>query len=566
MENNLNNNEMNNNYNDTSNYNYEKKNNGVKVLLIIVIVLVLCLIGLLSYKVFVLDKKKQNNKNETKQIEQKTQEFKSSYRMSGNSLEDFDLYFMQLENKEENMVYSPLSIKYALSMLKEGTDGKSKEQIDTVVGDYVSKKYENSKNMSLANALFIRDSYKDSVKTTYIDALKNKYNAEVIYDKFENTNNINKWVSEKTFNLISNLLNSVDNNNFILTNALAIDMEWVKKIQGEDIPDQYYEYFLHENYEKRIMPLGFSGYNKLKFDGNKNGVKSLEIGAVANRYDIVNELGEENIKNKVLNEYKKWIDGGCLERNGKDYCDNLSEEYDIDTYIKELNTGYKKISSSTDFEFYVDNNVKMFAKDLKEYDGSKLQYIGIMPIQEELSKFVKDLDSKKVSNYISNLKEIKLENFDDKVITEIYGYIPMFDFDYELDLIKDLNSLGITDVFDSDKSDLSKITNISGTYISDAAHKANIEFSNDGIKASAATYFGGAGAAGPGPFDYIYEVPVKKIDLTFDKPYIFIIRDKDTGEVWFIGSVYNPTEIKCEDINMDYYGVDDWYIKNCTNN
>lgn len=52
--------EMNNNYNNTPDYNYEKKNNGVKVLLVILIILVLCLIGLLSYKIFVVDKKNDN--------------------------------------------------------------------------------------------------------------------------------------------------------------------------------------------------------------------------------------------------------------------------------------------------------------------------------------------------------------------------------------------------------------------------------------------------------------------------------------------------------------------------
>ena len=72
-------------------------------------------------------------------------------------------------------------------------------------------------------------------------------------------------------------------------------------------------------------------------------------------------------------------------------------------------------------------------------------------------------------------------------------------------------------------------------------HKANIEFSNDGIKASAATALGGAGATGCG-FDHLYEVPVEEIDLTFDKPYMFIIRDKETGEVWFTGTVYEPME------------------------
>ena len=83
---------------------------------------------------------------------------------------------------------------------------------------------------------------------------------------------------------------------------------------------------------------------------------------------------------------------------------------------------------------------------------------------------------------------------------------------------------------------MSNIT--AGAYISDVKHKANIEFTQYGIKAAAATMMGGAGAAGA--FDYFFEVPYEKVDLTFDKPYMFIIRDKSTGEVWFTGTVYNP--------------------------
>ena len=47
-------------------------------------------------------------------------------------------------------------------------------------------------------------------------------------------------------------------------------------------------------------------------------------------------------------------------------------------------------------------------------------------------------------------------------------------------------------------------------------------------------------------FDYIYDVPVEKISLNFNKPYMFIIRDKKTGEVWFAGTVYNPLSLKDE--------------------
>ena len=76
-------------------------------------------------------------------------------------------------------------------------------------------------------------------------------------------------------------------------------------------------------------------------------------------------------------------------------------------------------------------------------------------------------------------------------------------------------------------------------FINDVKHKSNIEFTQDGIKASAATIVGGNGSAS-GLFYYSFDVPIEEIDITFDRPYMFMIRNKNTGEIWFMGSVYEP--------------------------
>lgn len=502
----------------------------------IIIGTLVILLGVFLYYGYVyLQNKDKNNNGST--IENDVKEVKTAYQLSGNGLEDFDLAFLRLENAEKNKLYSPLSIKYTLAMLSEGADGVTKKQIDSVIGKYHSNKYTNSQNMSFANGMFVRDTYKDSIVNGYTDNLVNKYNAEVVYDSFINVSNINKWVSDRTFNLIDNMFDSsVLDSNFILVNALAIDMNWVNLIQSTVRP--WGVSYQHEDYATSVESIQEDIYPTLEFndkDGNKIKAKSVKIGASINNYDIVKTLGEDNIRKEISDKYQAWLDEGnsCgVDESAKDV------NAFVDEYISELKTGYGQYSSSTDFMLYNDNDVKAFAKDLKTYNGVTLQYIGIMPKNTSLKNYVDGLKSTDVTRIISSLKTIEPSNFEQGKITKIVGNIPLFKFDYELKLKEDLETIGIKDVFDADKADLSKMTS-QKAYIGAAVHKADIEFSNEGIKAAAATGAAGYGAASCG-FEYLYPVPVEVIDLNFDSPYLFLIRDKDTGEVWFTGTVYSP--------------------------
>ena len=70
--------------------------------------------------------------------------------------------------------------------------------------------------------------------------------------------------------------------------------------------------------------------------------------------------------------------------------------------------------------------------------------------------------------------------------------------------------------------------------ISEAIHKTYIDVNEDGTRAAAVTGF-------------LYNdkasiVMDKKIySITFDKPFIYLIREKLTGELLFFGTVYEPT-------------------------
>jgi len=524
-----------------------KKKNGKKAIIgIVILFLVLAIGGGATY--FYLGNSKDTPK--TKKSESDSKNFYSTYRLSGNSLEKFDLEFLKLENENKNKVYSPLSIKYALQMLNDGTNGESKKQIDAIVGDYKPVKYANNEHMSFANAMFIRNSFASNISEDYKTNLTNKYNAEVINDNFDSAANINNWVSNKTFKLVDGIIDDsvMGDLNFALINALAIDMSWNNQIQCEStegntgdnkVPCKMYKVsYNHEKYSDSIRYItGPQDVETFNFNGNEN-IKGYNIGASFNNYDIVKELGRDNIYKTISSEYTEWLKS-----------DEAKQAYDLETdvdkfinkFIDELDKNYKKEDYSTDFMIYTDDNVKAFGKDLKEYDGITLQYVGIMPTKDNLGDYVSKVSADDLNNIIGGLKTMEGKNFKDGVVTKISGKIPVFDFEYELKLKDDLQKMGVTDIFDINKSDLSNMLGESGTKQRiDAVHKANIVFSNNGIKAAAVTALGGFGSTTGPHFEHLYEVPVEEIDMTFDKPYMFIIRDKNSGEVWFTGTVYEP--------------------------
>ncbi len=482
-------------------------------------------------------------------------------------ISNFDLSYLKIENKKENKIYSPLSIKYTLKMLEEGAGGNSRKQIADVTGDYTQKTYTNSKNLALANAFFIRDTYQDAVKDGFINLLKTKYKAEVNFDSFKDATAINKFVKENTLELIPEITDddTVQELNFALVNALGIDMQWNEKfLTGLEEDDTFHSTtFSHllvqkdmrteENQFGYINVMSEEALERGEFNlesGENKYVSGMDIKAVICNYDVVNEIGRENIKNTITKEFTNYMKGepfdeehafpGYEEQMNSDEEINkyLTEEY-LPAYFDAIEKNYHNLDFTTEFSVYDDEDVVAFGKDLKEYDGTQLEYVGIMPKKENIADFVKGITPEKMNEYVEGLKSVDdYKNFEEGYVTIIEGYIPKFEFEYELDLMEDLKEQNITDVFEPGKADLSNMVDDKTAFIGTAVHKANIEFTEDGIKAAAATMAGGLGAGDP--FEYFYEVPVKKIDVTFDNPYMFIIRDKDTGDVWFTGTVYEP--------------------------
>jgi len=144
---------------------------------------------------------------------------------------NFDFSFLKNESSNKNMIYSPMSIKYTLNMLKEGAVGSTYNEINNVIGNSkLSNCSSIDEYLSLANGLFIRNPYYNYIKLEYKIILKEKYGAEVIQDDFKSIQNVNRWIEDNTFGIIKNMLSDdiVNDPNLLMLilNSLAINMKW----------------------------------------------------------------------------------------------------------------------------------------------------------------------------------------------------------------------------------------------------------------------------------------------------------------------------------------------------
>lgn len=356
----------------------------------------------------------------------------------------FDFSFLKMENEEKNMIYSPLSIKYALKMLQEGAGGNTLSQIEKVTNNLSLTKYQNiDKNLSLANGLFIKDTFFSRVKPEYSSLLASQYNAEIIQDKFENANNINKWIDNKTLGIIKKMLedNNVTGAEMILVNALAIDMEW-----------------------------------KNQFDDDSTHGKAFYL---------------------------------------KD-----GTEIQATTMTKE--------TSESNTSYYKNKDITALTMDLEQYGNTNFEFVALMP-DKDLKQFVDNFSIDKMNEIDKSLKTADKEK--DGIIVNI----PKFSFEYDLKLKDDLQNLGIIDAFNDTQANFEKMANES-LYVSDALHKANIDFTEKGVKAAAVTAF---------VMKANMALPVEEkhpVEININKPFMFLIRDKNTKEVWFTGTVYEPNK------------------------
>jgi serpin B len=167
------------------------------------------------------------------------------------------------------------------------------------------------------------------------------------------------------------------------------------------------------------------------------------------------------------------------------------------------------------------------------YKGEKISMLILLPKQGEDYDFEKkeiitydytlediELSSEKLDEYKSSMKETKMDAV----------YLPKFKFETKYMITDTLSGMGMPTAFKTDGSaDFSGMDSTRDLFISDVIHQAFVEVNEEGTEAAAAT----AVVVG------LTSIAPSNI-FRADHPFIFLIQEKETGNILFMGKVVDP--------------------------
>lgn len=142
---------------------------------------------------------------------------------------------------EGNVLVSPLSVAYALSMTANGAKDETLEQMEAVLGmpvemlnfafhDYLNALPEGEKNtLHLANSVWFTDKESFTVNQDFLQTNADYYGADIYQTSLDDSAKaaINGWVKENTHGMIPEIVNEIPESAVMyLVNALAFEAEW----------------------------------------------------------------------------------------------------------------------------------------------------------------------------------------------------------------------------------------------------------------------------------------------------------------------------------------------------
>ncbi|XP_077830716.1 serpin B11 isoform X1 [Macaca mulatta] len=155
------------------------------------------------------------------------------------------------------------------------------------------------------------------------------------------------------------------------------------------------------------------------------------------------------------------------------------------------------------------------------YVNNKLSMIILLPVgTANVKQIEKQLNSRTFHEWTSSSNMME---------REVEVHLPRFKLEIKYELNSLLKSLGVTDLFNQVKADLSGMSPTKGLYLSKAIHKSYLDVSEEGTEAAAAT----------GDSIAVKSLPMRA-QFKANHPFLFFIRHTHTNVILFCGKLASP--------------------------
>lgn len=208
------------------------------------------------------------------------------------------------------------------------------------------------------------------------------------------------------------------------------------------------------------------------------------------------------------------------------------ETYDVWDIHEGTFTVLDDIEQEVDFMY---SEEKLYLEDeyatgfIKYYEGREYAFVALLPKENiTLSDYINTLSGESLRNLLENPEEVM-----------VHAWLPQFEVEYNVELSNVLVEMGMKDIFDVEKADLSGIgTSTYGNLRVDRVlHKTYIEVSPVGTKAGAATAVEVLECSSIEPLD------AKEVRL--NRPFFYMIMDCENNQPIFMGTVNCVNPYRC---------------------
>ncbi len=265
----------------------------------------------------------------------------------------------------------------------------------------------------------------------------------------------------------------------------------------------------------------FMGINSQYFDAEVKGLNFDDAGAVNTINDWVSRKTHEKIREiidpPIPSEMIMYLVNAIYFK--ADWHFQFDKKYTAEKpfYTPWGTESAELMAQKARYNYYAEDDFQ--AVELPYGDAEFAMTVFLPSANSSVNEFIQDFDQAKWEDYRNGISEDSVEL-----------WLPKIKLEYKNNLSPELKQLGMEIAFDPYDADFRGINPQGGIFISEVIHKTFVQVDEKGTEAAAVTSVGMGTVSMP-----------KYYVFRADHPFVFVIHEKQSDAILFMGKITNPT-------------------------